>query len=160
MSTMLFECPMCRRNVEAGSDMAGQVIQCPHCQQSVRVPAQTPPPMASQVPPPVASQVPPPMGGQVPLQQKTAPAAIWSLILSILSFLCCGIFTAIPGVICGHVGLSSIRKSGGRLGGQGLCIAGLILGYIAIALTLLAIVWMIFFGGLAVLQGISQSQRY
>jgi len=42
----------------------------------------------------------------------------------------CVFFTGIPGVICGHTALSRIRKSGGRLGGEGLAIAGLVTGYI------------------------------
>src|SRR5205814_5483318 len=69
----------------------------------------------------------------------TAPAAIWSLVLAILSFTCGWLFTAIPAVICGHVARSRIRKSGGALRGKGIATAGLILGYIALVLGVMGI---------------------
>jgi len=36
---------------------------------------------------------------------------------------------SLPAIICGHIGLSRIKKSGGTLGGRGFAIAGLALGY-------------------------------
>lgn len=39
----------------------------------------------------------------------------------------------IAAVICGHIGLNEVNRAGGRLGGRGLAIGGLILGYIEIA---------------------------
>lgn len=53
--------------------------------------------------------------------------------MGILSLACCTLFTAIPGVICGHKALSKIKNSGGALNGSGMAIAGLITGYIGIA---------------------------
>ena len=70
---------------------------------------------------------------------KTSAQAIWSLVLGILSFLCFGLFTGIPAVICGHVARSNIRKSQGALTGGGMALAGLILGYIGIVVTTLGI---------------------
>lgn len=70
---------------------------------------------------------------------RTAPVAIWSLILAVLSFTCGWLFTAIPAVICGHIARSKIRKSGATLGGTGIATAGLILGYIAIVLGIMGI---------------------
>jgi hypothetical protein len=70
---------------------------------------------------------------------STAPAAVWSLVLGVLSFTCGACFTAIPAVICGHVARSKIRKSGGALGGKGIATAGLILGYIGVALTVMGL---------------------
>jgi len=70
---------------------------------------------------------------------RTPAAAIWSLILAVLSFTCGWLFTAIPAVICGHIARSKIRKSGGTLGGRGIATAGLILGYIALVLGILGI---------------------
>lgn len=58
---------------------------------------------------------------------KTSGAAIASMVLGILS-LFCSLFTAIPALICGAIALVKINKSGGRLGGQGQAIAGLVLG--------------------------------
>ena len=71
---------------------------------------------------------------------KTSAQAIWSLILGILSFLCFGLFTGIPAVICGHLARSNIRKSQGALTGSGMALAGLILGYIGIVVTTIGIV--------------------
>ena len=70
---------------------------------------------------------------------KTSAHAIWSLVLGILSFLCFGLFTGIPAVICGHVARSKIRQSQGSLTGGGMALAGLILGYIGIVVTTLGI---------------------
>src|SRR5213595_1481347 len=87
--------------------------------------------MADETTPPPAS-VPQPV-------PRTAPAAIWSLVLAILSFTCGWLVTAIPAVICGHIARSKIRKSGGALGGKGVATAGLILGYIALVLGVMGI---------------------
>ena len=70
---------------------------------------------------------------------KTAGIAIASLVLGIVGITCLGPLGAIPAVICGHVGLSRIKKSGGALQGQGLALAGLILGYVSIGLMIVLI---------------------
>jgi hypothetical protein len=85
---------------------------------------------------------PPPTPPAPPVFQpvlRTAPAAIWSLVVAILSFTCGWLFTAIPAVICGHIARSKIRKSGGALRGKGIATAGLILGYIALVLGVMGI---------------------
>ncbi len=63
--------------------------------------------------------------------QTTSGKAIASLILGILVFIP---FSAVAAIILGHLALSEIKKSAGRLKGQGLATAGLILGYAEIAL--------------------------
>jgi len=75
----------------------------------------------------LAGSIPPPQPAQ------TSGLAIASLILGILSLLL-GILTAIPAVICGHISLSRIKKSAGALTGKGMATAGLVMGYIGIAL--------------------------
>ena len=65
---------------------------------------------------------------------QTSAAAISSLVLGILGLICFSAFAGIPAVICGHVSLSKIKKSEGTLGGGGLAIAGLVTGYISIAM--------------------------
>jgi hypothetical protein len=77
-----------------------------------------------------------------PAATNTTPArcglAVWSLALGILalvlSVVCVGPLLAIPGVICGHKAFGRIKRSGGTMEGEGLALAGLITGYIAIAL--------------------------
>ena len=56
-------------------------------------------------------------------------------------------------MVCGHIALSRI-KANPALEGRGLALTGVIIGYAAIAGWL---IWTLFFGGLAVLQGISES---
>jgi len=59
----------------------------------------------------------------------TSGKAIGSLVCGLLFFF----FPAsIVAVVLGHIALSEIKKSGGRIGGQGLAIAGLVLGYAGI----------------------------
>lgn len=72
---------------------------------------------------------------------KTSGLAITSLVLGILSLMTCflGFITGIPGVICGHISLSKIKRSAGALGGRGVAIAGLITGYAGIAFFLLLV---------------------
>jgi hypothetical protein len=91
--------------------------------------------MADEVTPPPS----PPLPSVSQPVLRTAPAAIWSLVLAILSFTCGWLFTAIPAVICGHIARSKIRKSGGALRGKGIATAGLILGYLAFVLGVMGI---------------------
>jgi competence protein ComGC len=75
------------------------------------------------------------MNGMPPLpttQPKNSALAIWSLVLGIVGLLCLPILAAIPAVICGHMAYSRIKRSGGVLTGQGLAIAGLIMGYLGL----------------------------
>ena len=89
--------------------------------------------MADQLTPP---PVPPSTSAPSP---RTAPIAIVSLVLAILSFFCGAFLTAIPAIVCGHVAWSAIKKSGGALHGKGIAIAGLILGYVAIPIAVLQV---------------------
>ncbi len=65
---------------------------------------------------------------------KTSALAIWSLVTGILGFCCIGPFGILPAIICGHMALSRMKQSGGQLGGGGMAIAGLVLGYLGLAL--------------------------
>jgi hypothetical protein len=89
--------------------------------------------------------------------RKTEQLAVLSLIFSILGLFgfCCGFFlmAGVAGIVCGHIALSRI-KSNPNLDGHGLAVAGMVIGYLAVASWL---VWIFVFGGLAVLQGISES---
>ena len=64
-----------------------------------------------------------------------APPPPSELSSKAIASLTCGIFFifppfAIAAIILGHLSLSQIRKSGGRFAGNGLAIAGLVLGYL------------------------------
>ena len=107
------------------------------------LPPATPPPSGSSpVPPPVAPS-------------RTEPLAIVSLVLSILGCVCCGFLLCIPGIICGHLALSKIAREPG-LQGRGMAMAGLILGYVG---TFFWLIYVVFFGGLAAIQGIVEGMQ-
>jgi hypothetical protein len=61
---------------------------------------------------------------------RTSGLAIASLVLSLLG---CFFLTAIAGVICGHIARKKIRRDP-SLSGNGLALAGLVIGYVMIAL--------------------------
>ncbi len=64
--------------------------------------------------------------------------AITGFVLSLLSLCCClGPLAGVPGAICGHVALSRIKQSNGALGGGGLALAAVIMGWISFGLILL-----------------------
>jgi hypothetical protein len=69
-----------------------------------------------------------------PVAGRTSGKARASMILGIIAFPFCvgSIFTGIPAVILGALALSDIGKSGGRLGGKGLAITGLVTGVMGI----------------------------
>ena len=63
--------------------------------------------------------------------------AIVSLVFGILSFFMLPMIGAIVAVVCGHIGVSQIEKTGAE--GRSMAIAGLSLGYANIALIILVI---------------------
>ena len=82
--------------------------------------------------------------------RKTSTTAILSLVFGLLSWLVVPLLGSIAAIICGHLARGEIRRAAGQIEGDGMAIAGLVLGYLQLALILLAIVAvMLFFGGLA-----------
>jgi hypothetical protein len=74
---------------------------------------------------------------QYPPSRNTNGMAIAALICGVLGFSTCGV-TSILAVIFGHISLSQIRRNDED--GRGLGIAGLVLGYVAVAIGLLILV--------------------
>lgn len=72
-------------------------------------------------------------------QKQTVGTATTSMIFGILGFVLLGIIGSIVAVICGHIAKAKIRKNPEQLGGEGMALAGLVMGYIGIALNLLVI---------------------
>ena len=120
---------LCPRCGEANAVGAKFCVRC-----GAPVPAEAQP--AGATPPPAASgsvlglsqpRVLQPLPGPPPIGPgETSGKAIASLI--------CGLFTwifpaAVAAIILGHVSLSEIGRSAGRLKGRGMAIAGLVLGY-------------------------------
>jgi len=102
----------CGAHLEIDGKFAGQVIQCPDCQQPLQVPVAAP--------------------GSL----RTSGFALASFILALV-----GAFTVI-GTICaivlGILGLRAIAKDRARLAGNGYALAGIVLGVLLTALSLFA----------------------
>lgn len=61
---------------------------------------------------------------------------VWSLVLAVVSVvLCCGVFTAIPGIITGHLGLAAVRR--GEADNRGVALAGTIISWVVTVLAIL-----------------------
>jgi uncharacterized protein DUF4190 len=88
----------------------------PHMQQ----PPQPPPPP------------PAPYMQQVPMVPRTNNLAIVSLIFGVVAWVLCPIVGAVVAVVTGHRARGEIRTSGE--GGEGMALAGLILGYLNLGL--------------------------
>ena len=80
-----------------------------------------PPPVGPPPLPPAATLPPPPLPAPAPA--KLSALAVVSLVLGVLG--CTGL-GALAGLVCGLVALVRINRSGGRLRGRGLAIAGLV----------------------------------
>lgn len=78
-------------------------------------------------------------GMYAPTVVPNSNMAIISLVAGILSWVALPLIGALVAVICGHIARKEIRESGGRLAGQGLALAGLILGYANLAFMVLGI---------------------
>lgn len=68
-----------------------------------------------------------------PAEPPTDPKALGSLISGIVGLTFIPILASIVAIVLGHLGLSDIKKSAGRLKGRGMAIAGLVMGYLGVA---------------------------
>ena len=67
-------------------------------------------------------------------QQESSGKAVAALVLGICGLVVCPLVLSIPAVIFATLARSEIRESRGRLGGASLAQAGLVLGWIGIAI--------------------------
>jgi Domain of unknown function (DUF4190)/Protein of unknown function (DUF2510) len=81
---------------------------------------------------------PPPDAGYAPVQTKSNGFAIASMVLGILWIYWLG---SILALVFGYVAKNQIDRSGGRQSGRGMAIAGIVLGWIGIAILVLVIVF-------------------
>ena len=99
---------------------------------------------------PPVSPAPAPL--PAPAARPTSALAITSLVSGILGWTLLPFLGSIAAVICGHMARAEIRRDP-NLDGDGMAVAGLVLGWVSIALGVLAILLVIvailFFGGLA-----------
>jgi len=104
----LKQCPHCAGN------LADFVAVCPYCGAGV--------PLAQ---PAGAAE---PWNGPAPTSGKATASLVCGLVFFFWPA------TAIAAVVLGHIALSEIKKSAGRLAGRGLALAGLVLGYMGLSL--------------------------
>jgi len=94
-----------------------------------------------------AAQSPQPAGWA--MKPQTSGMAIASLVLSIAGFFTVGV-TAIPGLVLGIVAMNQIKRSGGRMQGTGLAIAGICISVLMMFLLLILIACFVFMRATAV----------
>ena len=83
---------------------------------------------------------------------RTNSAAVVSLVFGVLAYVCLPVLGALIAVVCGHSARSEIRRAApGAAEGDGMALAGLILGWLQIGfmLALLCGAFLIFFGAIA-----------
>ncbi|MBS1840693.1 MAG: DUF4190 domain-containing protein [Acidobacteria bacterium] len=126
------KCPFCSQPIQDDARV------CAHCRTDLAA-AQAP---AHAAVPPVYQQSPdaqPPIAGDAysagPFASppQTSGKATGSLIAGIAAYVVAPFVGAIVAIVLGHMGLSEIKKSAGRLKGEGMAIAGLVLGYLQFA---------------------------
>jgi len=116
-----------------------------------------PPPMPAPPPPPSPPVYVTNQPVYVTNAKPTSTMAITSLVAGLISWVLLPWIGAIVAIITGHMARSEVRKSNGAIEGDGLALAGLILGYIQIGLTVLGIIALfLFFGGIAAIAAMSQ----
>lgn len=116
MADLLLTCPFCDKDLEAPQDLAGQVVKCPSCSNSFRVPSEIPPtpsvPQAAPVPP---RFVPEPM---------TQPHRGLNDVFCVS----CGAVINCAAVMCPKCGVPTKNRVGGDAElGQGTLVAGYLL---------------------------------
>lgn len=82
-----------------------------------------------------------PAGIPAPISVKhDSTLAIVSLVTGILGWTILPFIASIVAVVTGHLAKKEIRESGGQISGDGMALAGLILGYTMIGLAILGII--------------------
>jgi Domain of unknown function (DUF4190) len=90
------------------------------------------------------------MSYQPSYRSTTSSLAIVSLVFGILSWCVLPLIGAVVAIVCGHLARGEIRNAAaGSLEGDGMAVAGLVLGYLHLLLCVIAIMFVIaalFFG--------------
>ena len=136
----------------ADESWGGLQIQCPTCRNNFTVStgvrlsqiAPAPPVLETFAPPPstIAATAHPRMSGLAILSFCLALITLPLNALSKVVHLPIGLLGCIPAVICGHMALSQIRYRP-NLRGRGFAITGLIIGYFAIVVGLIALAFLL-----------------
>jgi hypothetical protein len=150
-----------------GTALVAGALFCPNCGSRVAAPSSAGAPTAG-LPPTYDEPAPPlsqPYDGAPPatapqwIAPGSAPyaaagppnstAAVVSLVFGILTWVFLPVIGPIVAVVAGHMARAEIRRSNGQVGGGGMALAGLVLGYLQIGLLILAICAIVAIGILA-----------
>ena len=83
-------------------------------------------------------------------ERKTSTLAIVSLIAGICGWSVLPFLGTVAAIITGHMARGEIRRANGSLDGDGMAIAGLVLGWGQVIITVLGLLFVfLFLGGLA-----------
>ena len=116
-------CPNCGATIRVLQDGS---LGCEYCQTIIRqAPATDVRATAKQLAGVTSASPPPAPGGGV---------ATASLVLGIISLVCCGYLAAIPAIICGFLALDSIKKGSLSSAHRGKALAGIICGIASVIL--------------------------
>ncbi len=149
-----FSCPNCGQHFAGDFGYCGLQMTCPACQKEFIVPS---PGSSAPVAGPSAPRAqrttvalpaklplrPPTAATAAPVAPKTSALAVASLVCSLGSLLIFPLF--IPGIVCGHMALSRLKKDP-TLRGRNMAKTGLIVGYVVLALGILMIIAIVAFG--------------
>jgi hypothetical protein len=86
-----------------------------------------------------------------PAYRTTSAMAVVSLVFGIAAWCMLPVVGAIVAIVCGHLARGEIRRSQGQQEGDGLAVAGLVLGYVQLAFGVIVLLFAI----AAVLLGLS-----
>ncbi|HEV3074325.1 MAG TPA: DUF4190 domain-containing protein [Thermoanaerobaculia bacterium] len=93
-----------------------------------------------------------------PASASASREAVTALVLGILGIVCCGFLAPVAWYL-GQNELRAIRLGQASAAGEGMAMAGKILGMIGTALLIVGLIfgllWTLFFGGMAALQGLT-----
>ena len=152
-----------------GTALVADAMFCPNCGSRVTTPSSAGAPTAGL--PPAYGEPGPPLSppydyapptvapqwvapGSAPDGVAGPPnstTAVVSLVFGILSWVMLPVIGPIVAVAAGHMARAEIRRSNGQVGGGGMATAGLVLGYLQIALFALAICAIVAIGILTLL---------
>lgn len=81
---------------------------------------------------------------------RTSTTAVISLVFGIVAWIALPVIGALVAVVTGHLARSEIRREPGLIDGDGMAVAGLVLGWVQLVSIVVGMVVLIaFFGGMA-----------
>lgn len=131
-----FTCP-CGKALHAKDEYAGQTTRCPDCGRDLDIPGETgvkaAGPRVGRPSDEAVRRSRPDRPDDADFEERPRPTttsgkAVASLILGVLSLFLCSVFTGLPAILFGALGLRDVSLGRGRVHGKGLAIAGLVTG--------------------------------